>query len=72
MANTRLYDEAYFRLHLEGFSESEANSYALSYVLSRYNTGLKISFRPNSTSEFQQQSIEIKRYSDSPENIINP
>jgi len=42
----------------QGFSESVANSYALTYVLDHYNTGLKIGYRPNSTSQYKEQYTE--------------
>lgn len=37
--------------------QSVANSYALSYVLDYFNTGLKIAYRANKNAVYKQQEI---------------
>lgn len=46
------------RLEKDGFSESDAQSYALSYMLDKYNTGLKIHKRENKEDKFKEQKTK--------------
>ena len=50
----RAYNDAFDRLRSQGFSSNDAQSFALSYVLSRFNTGLKIYHR-RGTGNFREQ-----------------
>lgn len=52
-ANT--YNAVYKQLTDWNYTQSVANSYALSYVLDNFNTGLKISYRPSATDQFKEQ-----------------
>lgn len=49
------YEAAKEYMKKNGYSENDAQSYALSHVLDQYNTGLKISSRQGATSEFKEQ-----------------
>ncbi|MFV0329391.1 MAG: hypothetical protein ACK5M3_16255 [Dysgonomonas sp.] len=48
------YDNSFDKLKKDGFSENDAQSYALSHILDKYNTGLKISQRANKTVNFKE------------------
>ncbi|GEM_PF-3282278 len=49
------YDDIYRKLKSEKYSNNNAQTYALSYVVDKYNMGLKISYRPNKTDSFKEQ-----------------
>jgi len=60
-ANT--YDAVYAQLtEVQNYSASIANSYALTYVLDNYNTGIKISYRSDKTTQFKQQYTDDNSY----------
>lgn len=52
------YNTVYNNLQEQGYSDDDCNSYALSYVFGKYNTGLKISQRSDNNSAFKEQSTE--------------
>lgn len=49
------YNKAFETLKKGGYSENDAQSYALSHVADKYNMGLKISSRKNKDSTFKEQ-----------------
>jgi hypothetical protein len=53
------YNSAYNSLLNGGFSQSIANSYALTYVLDKYNTGIKIAARHSPNHQFKEQKTNI-------------
>ncbi|MEI8273858.1 MAG: hypothetical protein WCG08_14680, partial [Paludibacter sp.] len=53
------YTVVYSNLTSQGFTQTDANSYALTYVLDKYNTGIKIAMRSNNTLEFKEQKTDI-------------
>ncbi|MDR2146592.1 MAG: hypothetical protein LBE91_09070 [Tannerella sp.] len=52
------YTAAYNNLRTQGYSIHDANSYALSYVLDHYHTGLKISKKEPGKTDFKEQKTE--------------
>jgi hypothetical protein len=52
------YYKAKSNLLKQGYSENDAQSYALTYVLDYYNMGLKISSRTNAVSGFKEQKTD--------------
>jgi hypothetical protein len=50
------YNTVYNTLLSKGYSQTDANSFALTYVLDQYNTGMKVAERDNSGSNFREQS----------------
>ncbi|MDH6307093.1 hypothetical protein M2451_002327 [Dysgonomonas sp. PFB1-18] len=51
----RIYIDVKRKLEKEGYSENEAQAYALSYVSDHYKMGLKISYRKNKNDNFKEQ-----------------
>lgn len=51
------YKLVFDNLVKQGYSQTDANSFALTSVLYKYNTGIKIASRKNSTDDFKEQSI---------------
>jgi len=49
------YKSVYDNLINQGYSQTDANSYALTSVLDKYNTGIKIAVRNNHTDQFKEQ-----------------
>ena len=54
------YEAAKQYMQDNGYSKNDAQSYALSYVLDHYNTGLKISSRQGATSDFKEQKTDTE------------
>ena len=52
------YNEVYNNLKTQNYYDNDAQSYALSYVLDYFNTGMKIYEKRN--GEFKEQKTEIK------------
>ncbi|HML64854.1 MAG TPA: hypothetical protein PKC55_08515 [Dysgonomonas sp.] len=44
----------------KGYSQNDAQSYALSHILDQYNTGLKISSRQGAIGEFKEQKTDTQ------------
>ncbi|MDR1716437.1 MAG: hypothetical protein LBS20_11400, partial [Prevotella sp.] len=57
-ANT--YKDVKIYMKDKGYSENDAQSYALSHVLDHYNTGLKISTRQGATDDFKEQKTDTE------------
>ena len=55
------YLTVYKNLQNQGYSDDVCNSYALSYVLDKYNTGMKISERDNNNNAYNEQNTEEDR-----------
>jgi uncharacterized protein (DUF2132 family) len=53
------YNAVYNALMNQGYTQEEANSYALTHVLDTYDTGLKISMRTSKDSTFKEQKTEF-------------
>lgn len=53
------YISAYNSLLDMKYTQSIANSYALSYVLDKYNTGIKIAARPTPNHQFKEQKTNF-------------
>lgn len=49
------YEDVCRDLRLQGYSQNDAQSYALSYVLNYFNTGLKIYYKKNGETDFKEQ-----------------
>ena len=58
------YNSVYSKLISLGFLQNDAQSYALSFVLDKYNTGLKIYEKKN--GNFKEQKTETSGNSYSP------
>lgn len=59
------YSKVYNNLKSKGYSEDLANLYALTYVLDKHNTGIKIASRNNSSEDFREQSTEVNNVNSS-------
>ena len=53
------YNNARTNLLNQGYSVNDAQSYALSYVLDYYSTGLKISKKETGKTDFKEQKTEL-------------
>ena len=52
------YTATYNNIKTQGYSNDDANSYALAYVLDYYHTGLKISKKEPGKTDFKEQKTE--------------
>lgn len=56
------FEQVQKRLLSSGYSPSVAYRYTLTYVLDKYQTGLKIFFKEPGAEDFKQQGIKLNPY----------
>ena len=56
------FEKVQIELKKQGYSPSVAYRYTLTYVLDKYQSGLKMFFKESGATDFKQQGIEIKPY----------
>jgi len=59
------FKDVHIELKKQGYSPSVAYRYTLTYVLDKYQSGLKMFFKEPGATDFKQQGIEIKPYTTS-------
>jgi hypothetical protein len=52
------YKNVYKSLFYQGYSLDNAQSYAIAYVLSKFNSGIKLSIKPSGSSNFRELKTE--------------